>query len=539
MVSTRTSATASQPRPVTHEHISLSLTDVVDELAKHVPAVRRPLLTMLKQQLVNGGTAEQQAKVKEQLIIIAGADTLRTAVTALVGGKKKPSNKISDNNDSLGLSPLGDLPPLQSTMSANAGSVPLEEPPMPASMPLIFGGSHSDNSAAFKKSVLHSLHCTSRNCVELDCPAQQAKLERLRKHVGTCSEQTCMLCSIWRYLEFFRDPLPRSHAPAAEDPYSPSMQLLPLWQHGRMSQMSSQDTLSQIMQAVMGNSSVGRAGNQLPMESQLSQGHLPAKSSQPNVHSYLQGILPPAWSSFENQLPMPPAPPIPRVATAGSASASAPAAAAPAPSSSLPLPIFDFADAEGALGEGSPSDARGELTASGRPKRGTKRPSAEVVAGGPVKKSSTFARTSSGLRVPLPNGSAHALPPLPGIKMDAMARNLSLSGGNLNLAELLKSYSMGDLGMSLGLSSSDLLGSLGDSSPAAPGSSRDLSSTDPLGSLAINKNSRKAVSELSISGFLDESELASSPWADSKHPAAPQLRDIMDDFAAIPVGTVG
>lgn len=108
MVSTRLSASARQRQVV--EHVSLSLADIIVELFKHVPPVRCPQLDILLR-LVREKPHESQL-VKEHLLIIAGPDSMRAAVAALVGGKRKPAaaDVVADELA---------LPPLESTIASD------------------------------------------------------------------------------------------------------------------------------------------------------------------------------------------------------------------------------------------------------------------------------------------------------------------------------------------------------------------------------------------------------------------------------------
>ena len=77
-------------QPVTQEQVSLSLLDIVEELANHVPATLRPQVDLLVR--FAREKPGEQAKLKQQMLTIAGADAMRAAVGAVLSkGGSKPS----------------------------------------------------------------------------------------------------------------------------------------------------------------------------------------------------------------------------------------------------------------------------------------------------------------------------------------------------------------------------------------------------------------------------------------------------------------
>lgn len=129
---------------------------------------------------------------------------------------------------------------------------------------------------------------------------------------------------------------------------------------------------------------------------------------------------------------------------------------------------------------------------------------------------STLARTSSGLHVPLSNAQNAPLPFQQGSLLGLdKSRELNMSG-NLSLVEMLKTASATDLAMSFGINSS---GNLADRLAELP---------EPLGargsglervpsalSLCRNRSALKDLnsSEFSISGFLNDADLVGSQAA--------------------------
>eukprot|EP00322_Chrysochromulina_rotalis_P027136 CAMPEP_0115847502 /NCGR_PEP_ID=MMETSP0287-20121206/10416_1 /TAXON_ID=412157 /ORGANISM="Chrysochromulina rotalis, Strain UIO044" /LENGTH=603 /DNA_ID=CAMNT_0003301339 /DNA_START=20 /DNA_END=1831 /DNA_ORIENTATION=+ len=555
---------------VTSQTVSLALVDIVEALALHVPPERRPQVQMLAR--LAREKPEQEQRVKEQLLVIGGADALRAAVCSLVGA---PAKQRSAPPPALQQLPAS-APPAP---SSSVGFAPLQatgEPPMPPNMQAILGSTQSTQE--FKASLIHAFHCRTPSCPVAGCVALTSKLARLQQHVSTCNENACLLCRIWTYLKYYHD----AHGPLAAAPSSglqmPGMpagaQLLPQWHSdGRITWATPGDALNHL--------------------STLTDGHSidepPAKRQNHGAHmsigdlTGLQGVLPdppgmsnPAHSCSTCDMPLasaplaatPPAvrPAMPRIATSG-----APASSMGLSHIQLPtmaplsaLPSFDFeqltsADPLGVSrhgGAGRLSGADSSLPPSmGKHKR--------ALTSEPTKTSSTFARSSSGLHVPLlkpPTSDTRQLPQLPSeLRLEGLStmgtKSFNLSGNlaelfksssNLdltsgNLAEFLKSSS--NLDWTLGLTSSDL----GSADAAPKPSQASTSSVTDFGvgglgvprGLSFVRSGRsggvdRCASDISISGFLNEGEMGGSGpshASDDTPPMDASLHDIMSDFA--------
>jgi len=110
-VSTRTSRQATTQKRQVVEHVSLSLLDIVQELFKHVPPARVPQVELLHRLLRE--QPHQAAMVKEQMLIIAGPEAMRAAVSSIIGAPQKRAAAEAPS----AAEPLDSLPPLQSTMA--------------------------------------------------------------------------------------------------------------------------------------------------------------------------------------------------------------------------------------------------------------------------------------------------------------------------------------------------------------------------------------------------------------------------------------
>lgn len=87
---------------------------------------------------------------------------------------------------------------------------------MPPNLPAIFGStaSTSEELQAFKSELLHAFHCRAPSCPISGCNALSTKLQRLQVHLQTCREETCLLCSIGSYLRTYNNAVA---APAGAD----------------------------------------------------------------------------------------------------------------------------------------------------------------------------------------------------------------------------------------------------------------------------------------------------------------------------------
>lgn len=490
-------APAADDRPqVTQEQVSLSLIDIVEELTNHVPATRRPQVELLCR--LAREKPDQHTKVKENILIVAGADAMRAAVAALLRKGRQAS-------------PQPPQAPAQSVPPAPAWSNG-EEPTMPPNLPAIFGSTASTphELQAFKAELLHAFHCCKPACPVSGCSVLATKLQRLRSHVAECQQPPdgCLLCSIFGYLRDFKPPtasperrasddaLGRAEAacvPCAgglggdlmyQDELLASQQLLPCWDpaRGKLSWRRPADALQSVMDLTgadgAGGAAAGSEGARAAKRSRTggggSGGNLSALDSYPGL---TQGVLqtplwrlPPLGAGLGGQLGSHAA--MPRVPNA-----MAPAPSAAAPASALPLPeSLDFARMT------SEMYGTADMLGAGR---GTKRG--------------------------LGGDMMHPLP------LEASkSGNLS----SLNLGELLRSTSMSELGLGGSLRDLDALGLSGLSFTKGASELREVNG-----------------SELSLSGILGDNAadlVANLGAAPARRPATKQeqLSEIMSDFGA-------
>jgi len=108
MVGTRLSggASAAQPparqsadRTSTTSAVSLPLVDIIEALAHHVPMEKRQTVLLLAR--LAREKPEQEQRVKEQLLIVGGADALRAAVCSLLGAQDKAGSSSSSSSSTV------------------------------------------------------------------------------------------------------------------------------------------------------------------------------------------------------------------------------------------------------------------------------------------------------------------------------------------------------------------------------------------------------------------------------------------------------
>ena len=577
MVGTRLSggASAAQPparqsadRTSTTSAVSLPLVDIIEALAHHVPMEKRQTVLLLAR--LAREKPEQEQRVKEQLLIVGGADALRAAVCSLLGAQDKAgsssSSSSSSNSSVAAPAPAPEVavrPPSPPLRLAPLHPVPTSDPRMPpANMAAIFGSTQPNDE--FRASLIHAFHCRTPSCPVAGCESLTSKLGRLQQHVSSCTESYCLLCRIWTYLKCYQCAAPldisSSHslcrpvdAPSTNGLHTGSLApapLLPRWHpDGRISWVSPQEALTHLQALTSGTFDGARdgAGSEPASKRHAGPGAVHASArhgafdfatAHADYLASLQGVVPGARVHHAAELPRPTAPgTTPRVVPGVE-----------------PLESFNFDPLVSPLGDtpplnshqhfgdqrsntkhgvgGAPSAASSASAAvpgtsalpaapplfKGRHKR--------TLTSEPTRTSSTFARSASGLHVPLLNplpsqagqtpgmapwmapglsqfgngahsglggsdlhaggalvgshggggnqgGGGHQLPPE--LKFEAMqglsmqgSRSLNLSG---NLADLLRSSSNLDLTLlGLGMSSSDL-GSLGFRNDAKPPSS--------------------------------------------------------------------
>jgi len=503
------------PAPaVTQEQVSISLIDIIEELANHVHPAQRPHVELLRR--LAREKPDQHAKVKENMMTVAGPDAVRAAISALLSSQSKmPPPKAP---------PKPSPPPPPPLAWSAAGA----EVPMPPNLPAIFGSvaSTPHELQEFKAELVNAFHC--RAPADERQAALSTKLQRLRQHVTQCPDagNGCLLCSIFSYLRSFHPPSSldddttdarRSsscHSCSAAsggaggaaggsgsliyaDELLSSKQLLPCWdrERSRISWLPPPDALAQLrtLTATEGGanapssspvvengalghavSSVGGASNKRVRTSSGGSLALSALGAYPALH---QGVL----TAAQQQWSMPAyadmggASVMPRVPTAGAPAPSAHSSssyAAPAPAEQIPLPMPESLDLMHMTSEmymgGGVNGADHGLSGMRPRGRGSKR--------GP-----------NGLELAMPRGSSAASMLPPGISLDATRGGLNVSGNlsSINLGEMLRSTSMSDLGF--GGSFSDL-GALGLSFSKAASELREAAS-----------------SELSLSGLLNDS----------------------------------
>ena len=191
---------------MTQEQVSLSLIDIVEELANHVPTSQRPQVELLCR--LAREKPEQHAKVKEQMLAIAGPDAMRAAVAALIGAQAKKT----------AAKPPPPAPPPAPPPPAWPGMS--NEPAMPPNLPAIFGSAASTPAELqdFKAELFHAFHCRAPSCPVSGCASLTSKLERLHHHVAQCNEEMCLLCSIGSYLRSYHHAAQEAAATCPEAP---------------------------------------------------------------------------------------------------------------------------------------------------------------------------------------------------------------------------------------------------------------------------------------------------------------------------------
>ena len=132
----------------TQETVSLSLEVIVAELANHVPEEKRPQVEILRRLAVE--KPDQHAKIKEQMLVVAGPDALRKAVSALLNGSATVERKPAPKPSSAAMAAAHDASPMTGTALGGHHA----EPPMPHNLPAIFGSTASTppSSAHSKRS---------------------------------------------------------------------------------------------------------------------------------------------------------------------------------------------------------------------------------------------------------------------------------------------------------------------------------------------------------------------------------------------------
>jgi len=478
MVSTRgTRGSAGPPsRPVTQEQVSLSLVDILQNLAHQVPPERRPQVELLLK--VVREKPDQQQKVKQQMLIVGGADACKRAVAAVVQGPR--------DGNAAALQETLPLPPLQSTLC-----MPTEAPELPMQALQAIFGAQSD-AEEFKSSLLHSFHCFLPSCTVPGCPALRGKLCQLQQHVSTCSDSNDLLCRIWSYIKCLQ---PSAAAPPSNANHGDAWSAMRGSDLGLSSQLSlpnwGRTLLGSVQKQQSSYSSHGldELGNSFARRNQLA-----------STNSWFGGTgLPlPSGTSAASELSS-----TSLVSGGGFTSSGMGHSRLSAP---LPLPSFDFSQA-------------GPLESYSHMSGGRKRHRAVEVASAAAKKSSTYASSSGGslLHVPLTTGPlseapAPSMPSMPAPMPFEKSRSINLSG-NINLADMLKSASGSDLGAVLGLNmSTDSFGDLdvplsGSGLPAS--ASFTAANLTPGISLSKCKSALRGLncSDLSLGGFLNEAEL--------------------------------
>ena len=168
MVGTRLSggASAAQPparqstdRTSTTSAVSLPLVDIIEALAHHVPMEKRQTVLLLAR--LAREKPEQEQRVKEQLLIVGGADALRAAVCSLLGAQDKggsSSSSSSINSSVAAPAPAPEVavrPPSPPLRLAPLHPVPTSDPRMPpANLAAIFGSTQPDDE--FRASLVHA-----------------------------------------------------------------------------------------------------------------------------------------------------------------------------------------------------------------------------------------------------------------------------------------------------------------------------------------------------------------------------------------------
>ena len=521
-------------KPVHQEQISLSMLDIVQELVNHVPSSKKPQVELLIRLATE--KPDQQQKVKDQMLVIAGGDAIKHSIQSLLANAGERSALAA---------PAAAPAPAP----AHSGA----EPPMPPNLPAIFGSAAStpQELASFKADLLHAFHCeaSANSCPIAACGSLREKIQRLRQHVTACREdvQGCLLCQIFGYLRDFHNPskcqpcgpeggsTPALGSHMYHDDLLQARQLLPCWdrEKGKLNWLSPTDALAQVRSLAgdaapadknAASSSAGRSSKRQKSGNSSSSGGNPSAglSALGSYESLQQGVLQTGLGGAGSGLWGSGIPGMPGYAehlqaqhAQGGAVPRVPTANAPAPSAApAKLPLPDNLDFFGAVPEvGGPTRPRG---------RGSKRGNSTMLdlAMPRCLSGAGFASTTAGQGLLGAGGLA-------GLGLSAGLSNLNGSTANfssLNLDHFLRANSLsgilggesGGLG-NLGVSFGDL-GALG------------LSFSKGGGVELKEQNA----SELSLSGILADSASAlltegSSPM---KRPAnkAEQLQDILSDF---------
>jgi len=128
--------------------------------------------------------------IKQELVAQAGPQVLRTAVAALM---ERAAQKALER-------PKQQAAPLPT--DALPSFAPGDDSPV-GSGPAHFVGAMMKDE--FRVQLVHAFHCRTASCPVPQCSSLVSQLDLLHQHVSSCSAEKCILCHVWRFLQFYRD----------------------------------------------------------------------------------------------------------------------------------------------------------------------------------------------------------------------------------------------------------------------------------------------------------------------------------------------
>lgn len=365
------------------------------------------------------------------------------------------------------------------------------EPPMPANLPAIFGSTAStpEELQVFKAELLHAFHCRTPSCPISGCTALSAKLQRLQVHMGSCTEETCLLCGIGSYLRTYNAAV-AVPTDAASDALGGSMhymnellmsrQRLPTYDRetGGVSWMNPREAIETIRSMTglpMPSHAGAPAAADMEPAAKRQRGAVDGMSGFSALGSYpglLQGVIgganAAAWGGMQSYTDFSAPGAMPRVPQGAAAGKKNTGAADP--HRDFASMAAEMVDGIGGMYEPFGGNAGGLL--------GRRRGGGAGGSGGGF--DGSLGNT---------NGLMDAGFPLSSLSKSRSA--LGMSSGNINLQDLIKTNSLSDLGLGLGL--------MGGNSMADFGNDIGLSLTKSKSELKEGN-----ASNFSLSGLLGE-----------------------------------
>lgn len=243
--------TSDKTEETTEECVSISLPDLLEELIHRAVGECREKLVLLSRR-ARANTMPAQT-VKHEMVMLVGAVAIREAVSGLVA--KRTGRKAAEG-------------------TVSEPSCAPEPTPVPAdtSISPMFNCMHKEE---FRMSLVHAFHCRTPSCPVPQCANLHERLERLHRHVSSCSAETCVLCQMWRSLNDYCEDCGPPAAPASQTeaknttspksestissrtaPHSPTLlyedqllsssQPLPCWQNGHVSWATPREAIARV-----------------------------------------------------------------------------------------------------------------------------------------------------------------------------------------------------------------------------------------------------------------------------------------------------